>query len=256
MSVTDPDLEPQDIDIPEDQPELLDVTGRIDPSKLDLTEEVVSLNRVAKVVKGGRRFSFAALVVVGDGHGHVGVGFGKANEVPSSIQKAVEAGKRNLLAVPIIGRTLPHEVIGQYGAGRVLLKPASEGTGLIAGPAVRAVLEKAGIRDCLTKVLGTDNMINVVKATFEGLRVLQTAEQTAILRGKTVEELLGVKGAERWRAGRESAASAKAELAQAKRDERNRLGTYSAGGRDDDSRGRGRGGRRGGNDQNTETTKT
>lgn len=209
---------------------------RIDPSKLDLTEEVVSLNRVAKVVKGGRRFSFAALVVVGDGHGHVGVGFGKANEVPDSIQKAVEDGKRNLIHVPIIGRTIPHEIIGEFGAGRVMLKPASEGTGLIAGPAARAVLEKAGVRDCLTKVLGSDNALNVLKATFEGLRRLQTAERIGALRGKTMEEMLGVKGAQRWREGRETAAHAKVVITQTqgRRDERNRLGTYTAGGRRDE----------------------
>jgi small subunit ribosomal protein S5 len=207
---------------------------RIDPRQLDLTEEVVSLNRVAKVVKGGRRFSFAALVVVGDGHGHVGVGFGKANEVPDSIAKAVEDAKRNLIRVPIIGRTIPHMIVGEYGAGRVLLKPASEGTGLIAGPAARAVLEKAGIRDCLTKALGSGNSLNVLKATFQGLRSLQTAEATAGLRGKSMEELLGVKGAQRWRDGRDTAASAKAEVSQAKRSERNRLGTYTAGGRRDE----------------------
>lgn len=207
--------------------------GRVDPTGLDLREDVVSLNRCAKVVKGGRRFSFAALVVVGDGHGHVGVGFGKANEVPDSIQKAIQAAKKNIISVPIIGRTIPHENIGEYGAGRVMLKPASEGTGLIAGPAMRAVLEMAGVRDCLTKVLGSDNQINVVKATFEGLRNLQTAERTSALRGMTMDQMLGHKAAQRYRDGREEAASMKSEIAQQKREEKqSRRGTYTAGGRD------------------------
>ncbi|MCB2155401.1 30S ribosomal protein S5 [bacterium] len=217
-----------------------DRVGRIDASKLDLREEVVSLNRVAKVVKGGRRFSFAALVVVGDGHGHVGVGFGKANEVPAAIQKAIEAGKRAMIVVPIIGRTIPHDIIGRYGAGKVLLRPASEGTGLIAGPAVRAVLELAGLQDCLSKVLGTENQLNVVKATFQGLKDLGSAEDVATLRGKTLEELLGRKGAERYRKGREEAMSRKAEVVQQKREDKSRRGTYTAGGggrrrRDEDS---------------------
>ncbi len=207
----------------------------IDASKLDLREEVVSLNRVAKVVKGGRRFSFSALTVVGDGHGHVGIGFGKANEVPSAIQKSIESAKKSLIAVPIIGRTIPHAIIGEFGAGRVLLKPASEGTGMIAGPAMRAVLEMAGVRDCLTKVLGSDNQINVVKATFSGLRSLQTVERIAELRGKSMEEILGNKGADRWRKGREEAASMKAEIAAQKRGEKqSRRGTYTAGGRRDE----------------------
>lgn len=210
------------------------VGERIDPSRLNLREEVVSLNRVAKVVKGGRRFSFAALVVVGDGHGHVGIGFGKANEVPNAIAKAVESGKKNLIKVPIIGRTIPFETIGEFGAGRVLLKPASEGTGLIAGPAARAVLEMGGLRDCLTKVLGTNNPLNVTKATFAGLKNLVLAENIASLRGKTVEELLGNKGAERYRKGREEAALAKVEIATVKREERTRRGTYTAGGRGDE----------------------
>lgn len=211
------------------------VGERIDASKLDIREEVVSLNRVAKVVKGGRRFSFAALVVVGDGRGHVGVGFGKANEVPDSISKAVGAGKKALISVPIVGRTIPHEVFAEFGAAKVMLRPAAEGTGLIAGPAMRAVLEMAGIRDCLTKVLGSDNPINVVKATYEGLRQLATAERVSTLRGKTLEELLGKAGAERYRKGREEAANMKSEIAQTKREERNsRRGTYTAGGRDEE----------------------
>ena len=209
---------------------------RIDASKLDIREEVISLKRVAKVVKGGRRFSFSALVVVGDGHGHVGVGFGKANEVPDSIQKAVEDGKKRLINVPIIGRTIAHEIIGEYGAGQVLLQPAAEGTGLIAGPAVRAVLEMAGVRDALTKNLRTDNVLNVTKATFEGLRNLQTAENVSQLRGKTMEELLGNKGAERYRHGREEFAASKAELTVAKKEERGRRGTYTAGGRKDEDK--------------------
>lgn len=209
--------------------------GRLDAGKLDIREEVVSLNRVAKVVKGGRRFSFAALVVVGDGRGHVGVGFGKANEVPDSIQKAVESGKRSLIAVPLVNRTVPHECIGEYSAARVMIKPAAEGTGLIAGPAVRAVLELCGIRDCLTKVLGSDNQLNVVKATFDGLRQMVLAEKVAELRGKTLEDMLGKMGAERYIKGREEAMNIQPEFSANTRDKepRNRRGTYTAGGRDD-----------------------
>jgi small subunit ribosomal protein S5 len=165
---------------------------KIDPRSLNLKEEVVSLNRVAKVVKGGRRFSFAALVVVGDGNGHVGVGFGKANEVPEAISKGSEDGKKNLIRLPMKGRTIPHAIIGRYGAARVMLKPASEGTGLIAGPGVRTVLNLAGIHDILTKCIGTNNKINVVKATLNGLASLQNAEKIAKLRGKTVEDMLGL----------------------------------------------------------------
>lgn len=164
---------------------------RIDPKSLNLKEELVTLNRTAKVVKGGRRFSFAALVIVGDGNGHVGVGFGKANEVPEAISKAAEDGKKNLVRVPMKGRTIPHMVVGEFGAARVLLKPASVGTGLIAGPGVRAVLTQAGIHDILTKVIGTNNKINVVKATIQGLASLHSAEKMARLRGKTVAELFG-----------------------------------------------------------------
>ncbi len=211
-------------------------TAAIDPSSLDLNEEVVSLNRVAKVVKGGRRFSFAALVVVGDGKGHVGVGFGKANEVPDSIQKGVEAAKKALIRVPLVGRTIPFEVIGEFGAGRVMLKPASEGTGLIAGPAARAVLINAGVQDVLTKVLGSQNQLNVVRATFQGLQRLEIAEQVALRRGKTLDEMFGRKTAERYRSGRDEALSGfhAARMQERDRHDKARLGTYSAGGRRDD----------------------
>ena len=156
----------------------------------ELKEKVVAINRVAKVVKGGRNFRFSAVVVVGDGAGHVGVGNGKAAEVPDAIKKAIEDAKKNLIEVPIVDTTIPHEIIGKFGSANVMLKPAQEGTGIIAGGSVRPVLELAGYRDIRTKIIGTNNPRNVVYATLEGLKSMQTAESVAKKRGKKVGEIM------------------------------------------------------------------
>lgn len=163
----------------------------IDASKLDLKEKVVNIGRVTKVVKGGRTFRFSTLVVVGDENGHVGVGTGKAMEIPDAIKKGIQDAKKNLVYVPRVGTTIPHRIEGHFGAGRVLVMPASEGTGVIAGGPVRAVLELAGIVDVRAKSLGTNNSRNMVNATMDALKNLKTVESVARLRGKTVEELLG-----------------------------------------------------------------
>jgi small subunit ribosomal protein S5 len=157
--------------------------ARIDPNKLALEERVVQINRVAKVVKGGRRFSFSAVVVVGDGQGHVGAGLGKAGEVPEAIRKGVEDAKKHIIRIPTVGTTIPHEVNVEFAASKVMLKPASQGTGVIAGGAVRAVLEAAGVRDILTKIYGSTSPVNVTRATIEALRGLHSAEELSARRG-------------------------------------------------------------------------
>ena len=165
----------------------------VSPQGLDLQERVIEINRVAKVVKGGRRFSFTALVAVGDENSVVGIGYGKAREVPLAIQKGVEDARKSLIRVPKYGQTLPHKIIGRFGAGHVVLRPASPGTGVIAGGGVRAVLELGGIRDVLAKSIGTQNPVNLVKATMDGLENLRRPEDVAKLRGLTVREVLGIK---------------------------------------------------------------
>jgi len=164
--------------------------AKIDPNKLALEERVVQINRVAKVVKGGRRFSFSAVVVVGDGEGHVGAGIGKAGEVPEAIRKGVEDAKKNLIRIPRLGTTIPHEVRTQYAAARVMLRPASQGTGVIAGGSVRAVVEAAGIKDILSKVYGSTNPVNVVKATLDALGQLESAEEISARRGVVVRAVV------------------------------------------------------------------
>lgn len=161
---------------------------KIDPSSLELKDRVVHINRVAKVVKGGRRFSFSALVVVGDGKGYVGSGLGKANEVPEAIRKAIEHAKRNLIKIPIINKTIPYEVVGKYGASKVLLKPASEGTGVIAGAVVRAIAESAGIENILTKSLGSNNPYNLIKATMQAMQQLESPEEIIEVRKQSQAE--------------------------------------------------------------------
>ena len=166
---------------------------KIDASQMEIKDTVVSINRVTKVVKGGKNLSFSALVVVGDGHGVVGFGVGKAKEVPSAIKKGIEAAKKNLIKVPLRGTTIPHQVVGKFGSGSVLLKPAPDGTGIIAGGAVRAVVEAAGLHNVLTKSLGSANPHNVVRATFNGLECLKSPAAVARLRGRDLEEMASLK---------------------------------------------------------------
>ena len=177
--------------------------GDRDRGGSDLNERVVSLNRVAKVVNGGRKFRFSALIVVGDQNGRVGAGMGKAREVPEAIRKGVEVAKRNMIQVPMVGTTIPHEVRFKWGAAKILMKPAAPGTGVISGGAMRAVIEASGIKDILTKSLGTNNPINTVRATMLALQSLRTAQEIAELRGKTVEEIAGRKQARAFRSAEE-----------------------------------------------------
>ena len=167
------------------------MANSMDASRLELKETIVNIRRVAKTVKGGRNMRFSVTVVVGDGAGRVGVGLGKAQEIPEAVRKATEDAKKNLINVPIVGTTIPHRHIGQFGAGKVLLMPAAEGTGVIAGSSVRTVLESAGIKDIRAKSIGSDNTVNVAYATLQGLKELKTIEQVSRLRGKTKEEILG-----------------------------------------------------------------
>jgi len=221
--------------------------AKIDPSKLNLEETVVQVSRVSKVVKGGRRFSIRALVVVGDRNGHVGFGFGKANEYTEAIRKGVEEAKKNLIEVPLSGTTIPFMIKTTFGASEVLLKPAAPGTGVIAGGAVRAVMESAGVRDILTKTLGSTNKANTVQACIKGLRELRSPDVEAARRGKTVVDLLGKKRAEQLVIAA-AAAAEQAAASRSARDEEARETRAASGGRRD-RRDRGDRGDRGGGDR-------